>query len=115
MEKELESCMGLLLRADLTGPAIKAHLPKRVGWPCSARSALKRTPMQDFISFSIMFYYIISTKSYTTIGTFGRAVVLKRLIDQALYHKILLLQNFNDIGGKVLKHFNFSLRHHGGC
>ena len=40
--------------------AIRAHLPKRVGWPCLVRSVLKRTPVQDFDSFSIMFYYIIS-------------------------------------------------------
>ena len=38
------------------GTAIQAHLPKRVGWPCPVRSALKRTPVQDFNSFSIMFY-----------------------------------------------------------
>ena len=47
--------------------AIQAHLPKRVGWPCTVRSALNRTPVQDFKSFSIMFYYIISTP-YQKIG-----------------------------------------------
>ena len=47
--------------------AIQAHLPKRVGWPCLVRSALKRTPVQDFNSFSIMFCYIIST-TYQKIG-----------------------------------------------
>ena len=31
-------------------------------WPCPLWSALKRKPMQDFNSFSIMFYYIFSTK-----------------------------------------------------
>ena len=34
---------------------------------------------------------------------FGRAFVSQRLINQALYRVILLLQKFNDIGGKVLK------------
>ena len=46
---------------------IQAHLPKRVGWPCPVRSALKRTPVQDFNYFSIMFYYIIST-TYKKLG-----------------------------------------------
>ena len=32
-----------------------------LNWPCPVRSALKRTHVQDFNSFSIMFYYIIST------------------------------------------------------
>ena len=40
---------------------ISRYLPKRVGWPCPVRSALKRTPVQDFNSFSISIYYIIST------------------------------------------------------
>ena len=37
------------------------------------------------------------------LGTFGRASVPQRLINQSLYQEILLLQKFNDIGGKVLK------------
>ena len=40
---------------------------------------------------------------------FGRVVVPQRLINLPLYHKILLLQKFNDIGGKVLKQSIFSL------
>ena len=39
----------------------------------------------------------------TTIGTFDRADVPKRLINQSLYQEIQLLQKFNEIGGKVLK------------
>ena len=42
----------------------------------------------------------------TTIGDpwyFDRAVVFQRLINQSFYQEILLLQKFNDIGGKVLK------------
>ena len=42
----------------------------------------------------------------TTIGGpwyFDRAFGLQRLTNQSLYNKILLLQKFNDIGGKVLK------------
>ena len=46
---------------------------------------------------------------------FRRVLVPLRLKNQSLYHKILLLQKFNDIGGKVFKHFIFSLCHHGGC
>ena len=34
---------------------------------------------------------------------FGRVLVPLRLKNQSLYHKILLLQKFNDTGGKVLK------------
>ena len=34
---------------------------------------------------------------------FGRVVVPQRLINLSLYQEILLLQKFNDIGGKVLK------------
>ena len=45
----------------LQGTEIQAHLPKRVGWLCPVRSALKRTPVEDLNSFSIMFNYIIST------------------------------------------------------
>ena len=37
------------------------------------------------------------------LGTFGRASVPQRLINQSLYQEMLLLQKFNDIGGKVLK------------
>ena len=75
MEKELKSSTGVLLRADLAGHGqakpflamAKPFLPKWVGWLCPVRSALKRTPVQDFNSFSIMFYNIIST-TYQKIG-----------------------------------------------
>ena len=56
MEKELKSCTGILLRADLKGQKLADWL----NWPCPVESTLKRTPVQDFDSFSIMFYYIIS-------------------------------------------------------
>ena len=45
----------------------KPFLPKRVGWLCPVRSAIKRTFLQDLNSFFIMFYYIIST-TYQKIG-----------------------------------------------
>ena len=76
MEKELKSCKGVLLRADLTGGSANRAWPSHpfwqkladwLNWPCPVRSALKRTPVQDFDSFSIMFYYIIST-TYQKIG-----------------------------------------------
>ena len=38
-----------------------------LNWPCPVRSALKRTPVQDFYCFSIMFYYIFSN-TYQKIG-----------------------------------------------
>jgi hypothetical protein len=40
------------------------------------------------------------------LGTFGRNDVPQRIINQSLYQEILLLQKFNDIGGKVLKQKN---------
>ena len=41
---------------------------------------------------------------------FGRVLVPQRLINLSLYyHKILILQKFNDLGGKVLKQSIFSL------
>ena len=49
-----------------------------------------------------LFYYA----NLTTIAGpwyFGRVLVPLRLKNQSLYHKILLLQKFNDISGKVLK------------
>ena len=46
---------------------MKPSLSKSVGWPCPARLALKRTLVQDFNFFSIMFYNIIST-TYQKIG-----------------------------------------------
>ena len=58
MEKELKSCMGVLLRADLTITGHKPiqpigrFLPKTLGWLCPVRSVLKRMPVQDFNSFS---------------------------------------------------------------
>ena len=45
---------------------------------------------------------------------FGRVLVPQRLINQSLYHEILLLQKFNDLSRKVLKHFIFSFYPHGG-
>ena len=49
---------------DLTS---KPFLPKWMGWPYPVWSALKKTPEQDYNYFSIMYYYIISTK-YQKIG-----------------------------------------------
>ena len=70
MEKELKSCTGVLLRADLIGHSGQPSHPfwqKVLGLPCPVRSALKRTPVQDFSYFSIMYKYIFST-TYQKIG-----------------------------------------------
>ena len=40
------------------------------------------------------------------LGTFGRNDAPQRVINKSLYQEILLLQRFNDIGGKVLKQKN---------
>ena len=45
----------------------------------------------------------LTTIGEEVLGTFGRASVPQRLINQSFYQEILLLQTFNDIGGKVLK------------
>ena len=61
----------------------------------------------------------ILRQNLNTIGGcwyFGRVLLVPlRLKNQSLYHKILLLQKFNDKWGKVFKHFIFSLYYHGGC
>ena len=51
----------------LTCTAIPPFLADGLEWPCPVRSALKRTPVQDFNSFPIIFYYIISI-TYQKIG-----------------------------------------------
>ena len=68
MEKELISCTDVLLRV-WPNRARPSHpfWQLLVGWLCPVRSTLKRTPVQDFKSVSIMFYYIIST-TYQKIG-----------------------------------------------
>ena len=48
----------------------KPFLPKRVGWLCPVRSAIKRTSLQDLNSFFIMFYYIISNTYQKIRGLF---------------------------------------------
>ena len=44
-----------------------------MGWSCPVRSALKRTPVQDFYLLFISFYYIISSR-YKTVETYGSDV-----------------------------------------
>ena len=80
----------------------KPFLPKWVGWPCPVRSALKRTPVQDFNSFSILFYYIIST-TYQKIGDLFclvifldfRTVCKVSFFGQCTKMQLITLQNFN--------------------
>ena len=65
MEKDLKSCTGVLLRSDLIGHShptlFLQKLADWLNWPDPVKSAFKRTPVQDFNSFSITFYHIIST------------------------------------------------------
>ena len=61
MDEELNSFTGVLLRADLAGYS-HPILFGRKGLDCRVLSGV-----QDFNSFSIMFYYIIST-TYQKIG-----------------------------------------------
>ena len=60
------------LRADLLNRAWPSQpfwqkLADWLNWPCLVKSALKRTPVEDFNSFSIVLYYINST-TYQKIG-----------------------------------------------
>ena len=76
MEKELKSCTGVLLRADLTGYgqfSQSADFCKKGGMArrCPVKSALKRMSVKDLNYFSIiMFYYIFST-TYQKVGDFS--------------------------------------------
>ena len=68
MEKELKSCKSVLLRPDLTGHGHHTVLGRNwLNWQQLVGSTLKTTLLQDFNSFSIVFYYIIST-TYQKIG-----------------------------------------------
>ena len=65
MEKELKSCTGVRLRADLTGHGHPSPFCQNE-W--DGRALLGQPSiLQDFNSFSIMFYSIIST-TYKKIG-----------------------------------------------
>ena len=64
MEKELKSCVGVLLRDDLTWHSHPSPFSQN---GCPVKSALKKTPVQDFNYFSLMFLCIIST-TYQNIG-----------------------------------------------
>ena len=59
MEKELKSWTGILMGADLTGHPFWQKVADWLNWLFPVRSALKRTPVQDFDFFPLMFYYII--------------------------------------------------------
>ena len=71
-----------------------------LNWPCTIRSALNRTPVQDFNSSSIIFYYIIST-TYQKIGDLFCSVHISGLSHSVNYFlwvcwvwpKFLLFQN----------------------
>ena len=92
MEKEFKSCMGVFLRADLTGHG--QFLPKRVGGPCPVGSALKRTPVEDFNYFSMI--HNIST-TYQKIGDLfcpvhisGLSLSVLRILKIKMYSSKLL-------------------------
>ena len=65
--KTLHGCPFVGWPKRLKGIAILALSAKMGGMACPVKSALKRTPVQGFNSFYIMFYYIIST-TYQKIG-----------------------------------------------
>ena len=71
MEKESKSCICVLLRADLTGhDHPRPFCQKGVGRPCTDRSSLKRTTMQNFIFFNNILVYIKKLETYSTLFIF---------------------------------------------
>ena len=54
--------------------------------------------LQNILAFSYRYLTTIADPWY-----FDRAFAFQRLINLSLYQEMLLLQKFNDIGGKVLK------------
>jgi hypothetical protein len=92
MAKVLESCMGALLRADLTGHSRPTLFGRN--WPCPFRLALKRTPVQDFNSFSI----IINT-TYQKIGDLFCPVHISGLSQGVISRYALHTQGWRNRGG----------------
>ena len=66
-----------------------------MGWPCPAWSALKRTPMQDFNSFSIMFYYIFSTKHQKIGDIFCPAIFLDFRTVWRMFQRCIISKSWN--------------------
>ena len=89
VEKELKSGTGVLLRADLTGHGHPTGRKGLDGHTLLARSALKRTPLQDFYYLSKMFYYIIST----ICQKIGDLFCLDNI--SGLSHSVILCSNLN--------------------
>ena len=84
---------------------ISWFLPKRVGWPCPVRSALERTPVQDFNS-SIMLYYIIITTYQKTGDLFCSLIFLDFRSVRTVYQINLLDCKFL---GALESHHNGSM------
>ena len=68
-----------------------------VGLPCPVKSALKRTLLQCFNSFSISFYYIITT-TYKKIGYLFCLVCISGLLQMWCRLMSVRLWNFKDGG-----------------
>ena len=97
----------------IDGDQVKFHF---LNFPCCSQLAVTVLLSLQFFSSRKNPSHV--RKNLNTIAGpwyFGRVYVPLRLKNQSLYHKILLLQKFNDKWGKVFKHFIFSLYHHGGC
>ena len=91
----MKSWTGRLLRADLTGQGHHTLFGIYwLNWPCPVRSFLKRTPMQDFNSFSLMFYYIIST-TYQKIGDLFCPVIFLdfRTVCRLIFHNLCIFNH----------------------
>ena len=61
--------------------------------------------LSSFTGFSTRTSYLTHLNTIGGCWYFGRVLVPLRPKNQSLYHRILLLQKFYDIGGKVFKHF----------
>ena len=87
---------------------ISQFMPKRMGLPCLVKSALKRTSMQDFKYFSMMFYFIIST-TYQKIGDLFCPVIFLDCrtvwVEKISFHCIVCVSKKNHVLNTKQVHF----------
>ena len=77
MKNDFESCTGVLLMADQTGPSHPTLFGRKgLDGHALLGKPSKKTPMQDFF---IMFYYIICTKNQK-IGDLFCPIIISRLL-----------------------------------
>ena len=86
-------------------------MPKRVGWPCPVRSALKRTSEPDFNSISITFYYykLLAPHIKKLETYFALFIFLDfRTVCEPSAHKVVLLESVIVCKSKISTIFDFN-------